>query len=51
MIFTLVMAWSELITMCMQGLLNNGDEVLVPMPDYLWTASVSLAGGTRSLYL
>ena len=35
---------SELITMCMQGLLNNGDEVLVPMPDYpLWTASVSLA--------
>lgn len=42
---------SELITMCMQGLLNNGDEVLVPMPDYpLWTASVSLAGGTPVHY-
>lgn len=37
---------SELITMCMQGLVNNGDEILLPMPDYpLWTASVSLAGG------
>lgn len=37
---------SELITMSMQGLCNDGDEVLVPMPDYpLWTASVSLAGG------
>ena len=43
---------SELITMCMQGLLNNGDEVLVPMPDYpLWTASVSLAGGTPVHYI
>ncbi|HAP3058197.1 TPA: pyridoxal phosphate-dependent aminotransferase [Enterococcus faecalis] len=43
---------SELITMCMQGLLNNGDEVLVPMPDYpLWTASVSLAGGTPVYYI
>ena len=43
---------SELITMCMQGLLNNGDEVLVPMPDYpLWTASVSLAGGTPIHYI
>ena len=43
---------SELITMCMQGLLNNGDEVLVPMPDYpLWTASVSLAGGTPFHYI
>ena len=42
----------ELITMCMQGLLNNGDEVLVPMPDYpLWTASVSLAGGTPVHYI
>lgn len=42
---------SELITMCMQGLLNNGDEVLVPMPDYpLWTASV-LAGGTPVHYI
>ena len=37
---------SELITMSMQGLLDNGDEILVPMPDYpLWTASVTLAGG------
>ena len=36
---------SELIVMSMQGLLDNGDEVLVPMPDYpLWTAAVSLAG-------
>ncbi|EOL43912.1 alanine-synthesizing transaminase AlaT [Enterococcus phoeniculicola] len=43
---------SELITMCMQGLLNNGDEVLVPMPDYpLWTASVSLAGGKPVHYI
>ncbi|MBO0471337.1 pyridoxal phosphate-dependent aminotransferase [Enterococcus sp. DIV0242_7C1] len=43
---------SELITMCMQGLLNNGDEVLVPMPDYpLWTASVSLAGGNPVHYI
>ena len=43
---------SELITMCMQGLLNNGDEVLVPMPDYpLWTSSVSLAGGTPVHYI
>ncbi|GAB5151447.1 pyridoxal phosphate-dependent aminotransferase [Enterococcus faecalis] len=43
---------SELITMCMQGLLNNGDEVLVPMPDYpLWTASVSLAGGIPVHYI
>ena len=44
---------SELITLSMQGLLNNGDEVLVPSPDYpLWTASVTLAGGNcGSLYL
>lgn len=43
---------SELITMCMQGLLNNGDEVLVPMPDYpLWTASVTLAGGNAVHYM
>lgn len=43
---------SELITMSMQGLCNNGDEVLVPMPDYpLWTASVSLAGGKPVHYL
>ncbi len=37
---------SELIVMAMQGLINNGDEVLIPMPDYpLWTAAVTLAGG------
>jgi len=37
---------SELISMAMQALLNNGDEVLIPAPDYpLWTASVSLSGG------
>lgn len=43
---------SELITMSMQGLLDNGDEILVPMPDYpLWTASVTLAGGTAVHYM
>lgn len=41
---------SELIVMAMQGLLNNGDQILVPMPDYpLWTAAVNLAGGTRAI--
>ncbi|MBI3897421.1 MAG: pyridoxal phosphate-dependent aminotransferase [Gammaproteobacteria bacterium] len=43
---------SELIVMSMQALLNNGDEVLVPAPDYpLWTAAVSLSGGTARHYL
>ncbi|MEZ5492145.1 MAG: pyridoxal phosphate-dependent aminotransferase [Gammaproteobacteria bacterium] len=43
---------SELITMSMQALLNNGDEVLIPAPDYpLWTASVSLSGGRPVHYL
>ena len=43
---------SELITMSMQGLLDRGDEVLIPAPDYpLWTASVSLAGGTPVHYI
>jgi alanine-synthesizing transaminase len=43
---------SELIVMSMQALLNNGDEVLVPAPDYpLWTAAVSLAGGTPRHYI
>lgn len=43
---------SELIVMAMQGLLNTGDEVLVPAPDYpLWTAAVTLAGGTPQHYL
>jgi alanine-synthesizing transaminase len=42
---------SELIVMAMQGLLNDGDEVLVPAPDYpLWTAAVSLAGGRARHY-
>jgi len=43
---------SELIVMAMQALLNNGDEVLLPAPDYpLWTAAVSLSGGTPRHYL
>ena len=43
---------SELIVMSMQGLLNTSDEVLVPAPDYpLWTAAVTLAGGTPRHYL
>lgn len=43
---------SELIVMSMQALLDNDDEVLIPMPDYpLWTAAVTLAGGTPRHYL
>ena len=43
---------SELITISMQALLDKGDEILVPMPDYpLWTASVNLAGGKAVHYL
>jgi len=43
---------SELILMSMNALLDNGDEVLVPAPDYpLWTAAVSLSGGTARHYL
>uniref|UniRef100_A0A4W5L648 Aminotransferase class I/classII large domain-containing protein n=1 Tax=Hucho hucho TaxID=62062 RepID=A0A4W5L648_9TELE len=43
---------SELIVMAMQALLDNGDEVLVPAPDYpLWTAAVSLAGGKPVHYI
>ena len=43
---------SELIMTAMQGLLNLGDEVLVPMPDYpLWTAAVTIAGGKAVHYL
>jgi alanine-synthesizing transaminase len=43
---------SELIVMAMNALLNVGDEVLVPAPDYpLWTAAVSLSGGTPRHYL
>mgnify|MGYP000025747271 FL=1 len=42
---------SELIVMSMQALLNNGDEVLVPSPDYpLWTAAVTLSGGQAVHY-
>ncbi|MFB8240774.1 pyridoxal phosphate-dependent aminotransferase [Kitasatospora purpeofusca] len=42
---------SELIQLAMTALLDDGDEVLVPAPDYpLWTASVSLAGGTAVHY-
>jgi alanine-synthesizing transaminase len=42
---------SELIVMSMQGLLNSGDEVLIPSPDYpLWTGAVSLASGTPVHY-
>lgn len=43
---------SELITMALQGLLNAGDEVLIPAPDYpLWTAAVNLSGGRPVHYL
>ncbi len=43
---------SEMIMMAMQGLLNNGDEMLVPSPDYpLWTAAVTLSGGTAVHYI
>ncbi len=42
---------SELIVMATQALLNNGDEVLIPSPDYpLWTAAVNLAGGKAVHY-
>ena len=42
---------SELIVMSLQALLNNGDEVLIPSPDYpLWTAAVTLCGGTAVHY-
>lgn len=43
---------SELIVLSMNALLNDGDEVLVPMPDYpLWTAAISLSSGTPVHYL
>ena len=43
---------SELITMATNALLDNGDELLLPMPDYpLWTAATSLSGGTPVHYL
>ena len=43
---------SELISMSMQGLLDEGDEILIPSPDYpLWTAAATLAGGTVIHYI
>ncbi len=43
---------SELIVLAMNALLDTGDEVLVPTPDYpLWTAAVTLSGGTARHYL
>lgn len=43
---------SELINLCMSALLNDGDEILIPAPDYpLWTASATLAGGKAVHYL
>ena len=43
---------SELIVMATNGLLDDGDELLLPAPDYpLWTAAVSLSGGTPVHYL
>ncbi len=43
---------SELIVMAMQGLLNDGDEILIPSPDYpLWTAAANLAGGKPVHYI
>ncbi|MDR1625590.1 MAG: pyridoxal phosphate-dependent aminotransferase [Spirochaetia bacterium] len=43
---------SELIMISMQGLLDSGDEVLIPAPDYpLWTAAVNLSGGTAVHYI
>ena len=42
---------SEMISMAMQGLLDNGDEILIPAPDYpLWTACATLAGGNALHY-
>lgn len=43
---------SEMIIMAMQALLNDGDEMLVPAPDYpLWTAAVTLSGGKAVHYI
>ena len=43
---------SELINLCMQALLNNGDEILIPAPDYpLWTATATLSGGKVVHYI
>jgi len=43
---------SELIVMCMQALINPGDEILIPSPDYpLWTTAVGLSGGKAVHYV
>lgn len=43
---------SELVSFCMQALIDNGDEMLIPAPDYpLWTASTHLAGGKAVHYI
>ena len=43
---------SELINICMSALLDDGDEILIPSPDYpLWTACATLAGGTAVHYI
>lgn len=43
---------SELINLCMSALLDNGDEILIPSPDYpLWTATATLAGGKAVHYI
>lgn len=43
---------SELINLCMSALLDNGDEILIPSPDYpLWTACANLAGGKAVHYI
>ena len=43
---------SELISLCMQALLDSGDEILIPSPDYpLWTATATLAGGKVVHYI
>ena len=43
---------SELINLSMQALLNDGDEILIPAPDYpLWTATATLAGGKVVHYI
>lgn len=43
---------SELVGFCMQALLDDGDEMLIPMPDYpLWTAATTLAGGKAVHYM
>ena len=42
---------SELVNLCLQALINDGDEILIPSPDYpLWTASTTLAGGVPVHY-